>query len=43
MLVWEIIMLVRLQVIKEWKAFGLNLQKTDHSGGDLSTFRSWIY
>ena len=36
MLVWEVIVLVRLQLIKELKAFGRNLQKADHSGGDSS-------
>ena len=36
MLVWEVVVLVGLQLIKELKAFGRNLQKTDHSGGDSS-------
>ena len=36
MLFWEVVMLVRLQLIKELKAFGRSLQKTDHSGGDSS-------
>ena len=36
MLVWKVIVLVRLQLIKELRAFGRNLQKTDHCGGGSS-------
>ena len=42
MLVWEVIVLVRVQLIKELKAFDQNLQKTDHSGGDSSMRNSLI-
>ena len=37
MLVWEIIVLVSLQLTNELKAFCRNLQKTDQSGGDSSS------
>ena len=42
MLIWEVIVLVRVQLIKELKAFDRNLQKTDHSGGDSSLRNSLI-
>ena len=35
-LVPEVVVLVCLQLIKELKASGCNLQKTDHSGEDSS-------
>ena len=41
MLAWEVVVLVCLQLIKELKAFGRNLQKTDHSGGD-SSLRNFV-